>query len=212
VARGPKKAGQAQTAQRILAAAERIFAERGLTGARTEHIAAAAKANKAMLYYYFGSKEQLYRAVLEHLLEELREAVEAVPQAGGTAQERLLGAVSAYFDFLATHPNYPPLVQRELMRRGPQLGWVVRDYFRPVHRRLARTIAEGIAGGEFRQVDAESTVYSIIGMTAFYFAGAPVLSLLTGRDLLQPKAVAARKRAVMDFLSHGLMPRGVRGS
>ncbi len=65
--RGRKKIENPETARRILAAAERIFAARGLAGARTDEIARAAHVNKAMLYYYFRSKERLYRAVFENL-------------------------------------------------------------------------------------------------------------------------------------------------
>ncbi|MFZ0617720.1 MAG: helix-turn-helix domain-containing protein, partial [Candidatus Acidiferrales bacterium] len=60
--RGRKKVENPATARRILAAAEDHFAARGIAGARTEEIATAAHANKAMLYYYFGNKRQLHRA------------------------------------------------------------------------------------------------------------------------------------------------------
>src|SRR5713101_4720561 len=64
------------TVCRIVTAAERIFAEHGLAGARTEEIAQAARVNKAPLYYYFGSKEDLHRFVLESLFSQLLTAVE----------------------------------------------------------------------------------------------------------------------------------------
>ena len=76
-----------ETALRIVAAAEQIFAERGLAGARTGAIARAAHVNNALLYYYFRSKEELHRFVLEALLSQLRanvdEAVAGKPAARG---------------------------------------------------------------------------------------------------------------------------------
>ena len=69
---GRKKVENPLTARRILAAAEEHFAAQGMAGARTEEIAAAAHANKAMLYYYFGDKRRLHRAVMENLLRQLR--------------------------------------------------------------------------------------------------------------------------------------------
>lgn len=60
--RGRKKVENPATAKRILAAAEEHFAAQGMEGARTQQIAAAAHANKAMLYYYFGNKQRLHRA------------------------------------------------------------------------------------------------------------------------------------------------------
>ncbi len=75
MASGRKRVEDPATARRILAAAEQHFAAQGLAGARTEEIATAAHANKAMLYYYFGNKRRLHRAVLENLLRQLRMAV-----------------------------------------------------------------------------------------------------------------------------------------
>ena len=72
MARGRRKIENPATARRILAAAEQHFAAEGMAGARTEEIAAAAHANKAMLYYYFGNKRRLHRAVLENLFRQLQ--------------------------------------------------------------------------------------------------------------------------------------------
>ena len=71
VPRSLRQARDLSTARRIVATAEDIFAERGLAGARMDEIARAAKVNKALLYYYFRSKEELYRFVLETLLSQL---------------------------------------------------------------------------------------------------------------------------------------------
>src|ERR1700676_4379300 len=71
VPRGLRQARDLTTARRIVATAEHIFAEQGLAGARMDEIARAAKVNKALLYYYFRSKEELYRFVLDTLLSQL---------------------------------------------------------------------------------------------------------------------------------------------
>jgi TetR/AcrR family transcriptional regulator len=202
--RGRPKAKNPETARRILAAAEQIFAQRGLAGARTDEIAAAAHANKAMLYYYYGDKQRLYHAVIENLFSQLRNSILVSRPANGSPRGQLLAYVNGYFDFVSTHPNYPRIVQREVMQSGPQLQWIVQKYFRPFHRRLSRAIEEGIAAGEIQPVDPNNTVFSIIAITVFYFAAAPVVSRVLGRDALRPQAVAARKRAVLDFLERAL--------
>ncbi len=207
---GLRKVKKPATVRRILAAAERLFAERGLAGARTEEIARAARVNKALLYYYFGSKENLHRFVLESLFGQLLVAVEGARGAGSLPRQQLLAYANGYFDFVSSHPNYPRLVQREVMDSGRHLAWIVDHYFRPLHRRLSRAIEAGIAAGDFRPVDAQQTVLTIIAMTVFYFAAAPVLSEIWGRDALRPQAVAARRRAILDFLQHGLFRRPTR--
>lgn len=197
------------TARRILAAAELHFAAEGMAGARTEEIASAARANKAMLYYYFGNKKRLHRAVLENLFRQLNSAY-ALPHEELSPRERLRALVIGYFDFLATHPNYPRLVQRESMESTGNFAWIVRQYLRPFHNQLVRTIQAGIEAGEIRPVNPDHTALSILGMTTSYFAAAPIFSEIMGHNLLLPGAVEARKRALLDFLDHGLKCEGAR--
>jgi TetR/AcrR family transcriptional regulator len=207
---GRRKVENPLTARHILAAAEEHFAAQGMAGARTEEIAAAAHANKAMLYYYFGDKSRLHRAVMENLLRQLRNAAFAPVAAKTTSRDRLIAWMNGYFDFLATHPNYPRLVQREVMDTAPKFDWIVREYFRPFHKRLRGLIEEGVASGEFREVDAHQTVFTLLGMTVFYFAAAPVMSEVAGHNVLSAQALKIRKRALLDFLDHGLMRRQAR--
>jgi len=208
--RGRRKADNPATARRILAAAENHFAARGMAGARTDEIAAAAHANKAMLYYYFGNKQHLHRAVLENLFGQLRDVVYAKASADAKPRDQLIGFMNGYFNFLATHPNYPRLVQREAMSATPKFEWIVRDYFRPFHRQLTGVIEKGVAAGEFRKVDAHNTVFTLLGMMVFYFAAAPALSKLAGQDLLSPQALERRRCALLDFVNHGLMRKEMR--
>jgi TetR/AcrR family transcriptional regulator len=211
VPRGRRKTENPATARRILAAAEEHFAAEGMAGARTDEIAAAAHANKAMLYYYFGDKRRLHRAVLENLFRQLLSRSSSLTARDHhPPRERLRAFVLAYFDFLVTHPNYPRLVQREAMEGSHNFGWIVRQYLRPFHHQLVRTIEEGIAAGEFRPVDPNHTALSILGMTTSYFAAAPILSEIVGRDLLAPRSVKSRKEALLDFLEHGLNCKGAR--
>lgn len=198
------------TAQRILRAAEEHFAAQGMEGARTDQIAAAARANKAMLYYYFGDKRRLHRAVLENLFRQLRAGVYAPRKGSGSARENLSSFVARYFDFLTTHPTYPRLVQREAMERTKNFDWIVREYLRPFYKQLTHAIERGVASGELRRVNPHHTAFTIVGMITSYFAAAPILGEVAGRNLLAANAVEERKQAVLDFIDHGLMAPGVK--
>jgi TetR/AcrR family transcriptional regulator len=206
--RGRRKVENPATARRILDAAERHFAAQGLAGARTDEIAAEAHANKAMLYYYFGDKSRLHRAVLENLFRQLRQGVYGTPGKSLSPRERLFAIAAGYFDFLATHPNYPRLVQREAMESGANFAWIAREYLRPFHARLVRTIEQGIAAREIRRVDPQHTAFTIMGTITSYFAAAPILSEIARRNLLAPREIAARKKALLDFLDHALTCKG----
>jgi len=208
VPRSLRQARDLTTARRIVSAAEEIFAEQGLAGARMDEIARAAKVNKALLYYYFRSKEELHRFVLEALFSQLRAGVAGQDAATPSPRKRLSALVDNFFDFVRQHPNYPRLVQRALLNRGPNLDWIVSEYYRPLHSQLVRTIEEGISAGEFRRVDARNTAFSVISIMVFYFAAAPVLSRILGHDALRPPEVAKRRLAVQDFLEHGLFQCG----
>jgi len=204
MARGRRKVEDPATARRILAAAEQHFAAQGLAGARTEEIATAANANKAMLYYYFGSKRRLHRAVLDNLLRQFRAKVLAPPRPGLSPAQQFFQHVDNYFDFLATHPNYPRLLQREAMGGSRNFDWMIHEHFHPLHKLLASSLENGVAGGEFRKVDVDQLVLIALGMTTSYFAAAPLWSKAVGHNLLTPQAIAARKRAMFDFLQHGV--------
>src|SRR5712671_5529504 len=204
VPRSLRQARDLTTARRIVATAEQIFAEQGLAGARMDDIARVAKVNKALLYYYFRSKEELFRFVIEALLSQLREGVRAQNAGHLSPSKRLAGVIDNFFDFVQRHPNYPRLVQRVMMTRGPNLEWIVSEYYKPLHVKLVGLIEEGISAGEFRRVDTQNTALTVISIMVFYFSAAPVLRRILGHDPLQPREVAQRRKAVHDFLEHGL--------
>jgi TetR/AcrR family transcriptional regulator len=192
------------TVHRILRAAEENFAERGLAGARIGAIARAARVNKALLYYYFSSKEELHRFTLTTLFRQLREQTSAALDRPGSPRRQLLRYINSYFDFMMAHPNYPRLFERELMSQEPRLVGLVQEHLRPLHARLTGVIRAGITQGEFRRVDPQHTLFSLVAMTVFYFAAVPVLTQLWRIEPLAPRRVAARRRAVLDFVEHAL--------
>ncbi|HEV2387173.1 MAG TPA: TetR family transcriptional regulator [Candidatus Acidoferrales bacterium] len=202
-AAGPRS----DAAGRILAAAEESFAARGLAGARTEQIAARAGVNKALLHYYFRNKRNLYRAVLRHLLDELRSSVSSEARTAQPAREQVTVFVEGYFRFLATHPNYPRLVQREFLDSKGEADWLKRDYLGPLMRGLVNLVEQGVRRGEFRPVDPQQAAFSLLGATTAYFAAGPIWSRFLGRNLLEPAALEERRRALLDFLGYGLFRR-----
>ncbi len=202
--RGRKKIENPETARRILSAAERIFAERGLAGARTEEIARAARVNKAMLYYYFESKERLHHAVLENLFGHANRLVQERMPPNASARQIILAFVDGYFKFRMAYPNYARLMQQLMMEAPDEFRRIARQYFRQGYKELTSAIKQGISDGEFHRVNAEHMVLNIIAMIVFYFSGAPAHSVLLGQDALKPNAVAEHQRAVIDLLEHGL--------
>src|SRR5437763_16452613 len=120
----------------ILEAATREFAQEGIAGARTDAIARAARVNKALLYYYFKDKETLYGAVLDQVFGGLTPSIEEALSSDLPPRDKLLAYAGAHFDYIASHPLYPRIVQGEMMRaaRGgpPQSARIGEHYFRPL--------------------------------------------------------------------------------
>ncbi len=194
----------AETRAAILEAAERIFADVGLAGARTGAIAASAGVNKALLYYYFRSKEALFRAVMENHLEEFHRRALAALADGGSARSTLLRYVTTHFDFVSARPRYPRLVQRLVITGGRPFERLARKHFVPLYRKLVGVVERGIRAGELRPVDSHHTVLSLVGLTVFYFSAAPALKAVTRRNPYERANLARRKAEVLNFVRYGL--------
>ncbi|HTL59244.1 MAG TPA: TetR/AcrR family transcriptional regulator [Candidatus Limnocylindrales bacterium] len=200
----PEEPRSVATRASILAAAERAFAESGLAGARTEAIAAAAGVNKALLYYYFKSKEALYEAVLkDHLREFNRRALEVL-SGSGPARDVLLRYVGLHFDFISARHRYAPLVQQLLSSGGRLPERLVRKYFKARSEAFIELLDRGMRAGEFRPADRWHTAVSIVALIVFYFSCAPVLELLGQADAYSTANLRRRKQEVLDFIRYSL--------
>lgn len=198
------KKNSERTRAHILATAETIFASTGLAGARTDVIAKTAGVNKALLYYYFKSKEDLYEAVVESLFQRFNERALALLAEEGSAQDILLRYVSLHFDFIATHRQSAPLFQQFMMAGGKRAERLIRKYFEPRTEAVRKLLERGAKTGEFRKTDVFHTAVSIIALIVFYFSAAPVLNLLGHTDAHSEKNLTVRKREVLDFIRHAL--------
>jgi TetR/AcrR family transcriptional regulator len=171
-------------------------------------IAAAAGVNKALLYYYFRSKDALYAAVLDEFFQRLRARIHRALDAQAGAGERLLLYARAHFDSVAESLYYARLFQTEMMSSGregsPYLSHVVDEYIKPISLRVMGVLQEGIAAGEFRAVDPGQFAPSMVSSIIWYFVVAPVLRRLRPGDPYSPQAIIERRAAVLDFIAAAL--------
>lgn len=189
---------------KILAAAERAFAGEGLAGARTDAIAAEAGVNKALLYYYYKSKEQLYEAVIEEQLREFNDRALGVLTAPGSARDILLEYLELHFDFISERRLHAALFQQLMMKGGKGPERLFRKYIAPRGEALRNLLARGMRSGEFRKVDPFHTAISIVGLVVFYFSAAPMFELLGYSDPYAANNLKLRKQQVLDFVRYGL--------
>src|SRR3981189_3654099 len=185
----------------ILKAAVAEFAEHGIAGARTDAIARAAHVNKALLYYYFEDKDALYEAVLDHVFSGLRARVMPVLESKLAPRQKMLEYLGAYFDYIAANPRFPRVVQAEGMQG------VAKECFRPIFRKLADLLREGIEAEEFRAVNPMDFLPSVVGVIIFYFGAAPLMKTLLKVDPLSVERIRERRTFVLDFISAALFVR-----
>ena len=195
----------------ILHAAVREFAQEGVAGARIDKIARSAGVNKALLYYYFKDKETLYRAVLDQVFSGLRLTIHQALSQDLPPKDKLAGYVRAHFDYIASNPLYPRIVQAEMMRAGhgdpSRMQRIAKQYFRPVFLELSSLLREGAQCGEFRRVDPLHFIPSMISVIVFHFNTAPIMKFMTGKDPMSAEMIAARRAAILEFISAALFTR-----
>ena len=192
-----------RTRRRILEAATAEFARYGLGGARIDRIARRAGANKRMLYYYFGDKDGLFLAALEAQYACIREAERALRLEHLAPRAALERLVRFTWGYCLEHPEFITLLNSENLHKGRHLGRSKR--VRAMHSPLVDMLREVLRRGEraklFRPgIDPVQLYISIAGESYFYLSNRYTLSRVFGRDLMAPRALAARARHLSQII------------
>ncbi|MDA8108119.1 MAG: TetR/AcrR family transcriptional regulator [Betaproteobacteria bacterium] len=193
----------ARNRERILRAATAEFARHGLGGARVDRIAARAGANKRMLYYYYGNKDGLFLAALEEQYARIRSAERALELEHLEPREALRRLMLFTWDYYLDHPEFMSLLASENLHRAGHLrkSRRVREMHSPLVKTLREILRRGERAGIFRGgVDPVQLYISIAGEGYFYLSNRYTLSQIFGRDLMAPRALAARARHMADML------------
>ncbi|MGH7560335.1 MAG: TetR/AcrR family transcriptional regulator [Gemmatimonadales bacterium] len=174
--------GPASARDSILDAAESLFARKGFDPTTIKEIGAAAGQNPALLYYYFGSKAELYRAVLSRLMGELVQRGRARVDAAASPVEAIRALVETQVAFLLAHPNASKLFIREMVdheaRRGRQ---VILEMAAGLFARLCEVIETGQRAGTFRKdLAPRFAAVSVISQVVYFHLARPAVGLFYG--------------------------------
>jgi TetR/AcrR family transcriptional regulator len=206
----------AETRARILDAALQEFSLHGLAGARTEQIASLAGVNKALLYYYFDSKENLYLAALEMIASKIRDKTMAVFLRSESPGERLLRTALEHFDRILTQHEFQALMQQEMIRmhkgESGALPIVIRRVFAPAMTMFQAMVREGLQSGELINADWLQIQLATLGANVFYFLSAPVWRILLPSEPFAPEALEFRRKAIVEFLGQAIFADRQRGA
>jgi TetR/AcrR family transcriptional regulator len=188
------------TKNRIMDAAEDEFSRAGLLGARTEAIAANTGVTKAMIFYHFGDKEGLYRAVLNRSVTNRLLALQKVDLHSVDPIEALRRYLKMFMTHAKNSPKVPPIFLFESVQNK---GRFYSDLFVAVtYSPVVDILKRGIASGHFRSLDPEQAAVNVIGMCVFYYTAYNNVRPLwpTGTDLLSEEMKERHTQETIDMV------------
>jgi AcrR family transcriptional regulator len=192
-----------RTRREILEVATEEFATRGLAGARVDEIAERMRTTKRMIYYYFGSKRQLYAAVLEAAYAAIRAEEQTIDVEHLDPPAALRRVAELTFDHHEAHPHFIRLVAIENIHGAEHLAELpdVRSLGSPAIELIERILARGRESGDFsRDVDALDVHMIISAYCVFRIANRYTFRTLFERDLLDPDRRVGYRRMLGDLI------------
>jgi AcrR family transcriptional regulator len=187
-----RPAGQVATRDNILRAAIEVFARNGFAGGRVEKISKAANSTDRMIYYYFGSKERLFVAVLETIYKELGDAEAALDLSGLNAEKALREIIRFTWNHYLNHPEMLTLLSNENLHQGRHLARSkrVKELSFPLMAILSEVLARGVKEKTFRPGIAAADLYiAMCSLGYFYLSNKFTLSAFLGADLMAKRAL-----------------------
>jgi AcrR family transcriptional regulator len=187
----------------ILAVATAEFAEKGLSGARIDEIAAATRTSKRMIYYHFGSKEGLYVAVLEEAYRRIRQIEAGLSLEDLEPEAALAKLVGFTYDYQLANPDFIRLVMSENIQKGEFLGQstTIQKLNVPVITAVKSVYDRGVKAGVFRRgLDAVDLHMSISALCFFNVANRHTFALIFKRDMTDPQEMTSRRRNIVEMV------------
>jgi AcrR family transcriptional regulator len=195
-----------RTRAAILDAAATLFAERGYAATSLADVGARAGVSRGAPGYCFGSKAELYRAILERAIEEVRAAVrsgrERALASGRSSDDILAGAIGEYFDYLHSHPIFVRLIERAALG-----GEALPDGLRPAiyaGQEAVAAIAEAAGLDATPGSDASQLLLSMISLCWFPVVHRHTVAPAIGVDLESPAGLERRRQHIMAFVLGGV--------
>ncbi len=199
----PRTNDPERTRADIIEVATREFSEKGLAGARIDLIAEAMRTSKRMIYYYFGSKEGLYIAVLEAAYNRMRSIESELHLEDLAPEDALRKLVGFTVDYQLAHPEFIRLVMNENMHRGEYLAQskTIQRLNVPAIEGLRKVLQRGQREGVFRNgLDPLDLHMSISALSVFNVANRHTFSLIFKCDLQSAASVVARRDSIIEMV------------
>ncbi len=193
------------TETEILIAAKEIFQQKGMAGARMQEIADKAKINKALLHYYYRSKQLLFEAVFKSAFSLLAPQLNKVLNDDSDLFEKIRKFTENYVSFVIKHPYLPNFVVQEL-NKNPEFVQKLRSEKNfPSIEKFKLQVSDAINQGIIKPIEAEQLFINIISLNIFPFIGEPLLMALVNMDKESyNKILENRKTEVAEFIINSI--------
>lgn len=193
------------TETEILIAAKEIFQQKGMAGARMQEIADKAKINKALLHYYYRSKQLLFEAVFKSAFSLLAPQLNKVLNDDSDLFEKIKKFTENYVSFVIKHPYLPNFVVQEL-NKNPEFVQKLRSEKNfPSIEKFKLQVSDAINQGIIKPIEAEQLFINIISLNIFPFIGEPLLMALVNVDKESyNKILENRKTEVAEFIINSI--------
>ena len=208
-ARKKRARDAAASRRRLLEAGVKVFSRQGPDGGSVSMIARRAGINRRMLYYYFGSKEGLYRAAFRHAYEQLSSAEVELADTAPSAEDLLARLIRSYYEFTATHPCHVRLLMWENLRQGKAAKKLrISSIKTPIIEALRAALDRGRREGRFRaDVDERRLLISCMALSFFCFSNRYTIGEALGCDLGDPDVARAQVAHDVKMVLDGIRTR-----
>jgi len=170
---------ESNTEELIFASAIKIFHKKGLAGARMQEIADEAGINKAMLHYYFRSKQLLFEAVFKKAFMQLAPQIHQVLNSEDSLFEKIINFTDKYISFVMENRFLPTFIIQELNNNPDFANQFFSQAEFPKSTRFLIQIEEGIQNGTIKNVNPKQLLIDMFSLAIFPFIGAPLLQKIT---------------------------------
>jgi AcrR family transcriptional regulator len=197
---------------RILDAAEALFAKRGYSGVGLREVAEVVGLGKSSLFHHFKNKPQLYAAVCGRILRRIEEKLMETLDSGGSPAERLERWLDELIDLLAANPSYARVLLRSLFEDDDLAGEMPEEIetqraIESIMGSAAALLRDGMGSGAFRAANVPHLLLTLVGQTVFPFASGDFGREILGKDVFDPAEVERRKHELREFVRFGLIAR-----
>ncbi|HAG94768.1 MAG: hypothetical protein CMK83_02690 [Pseudomonadales bacterium] len=193
--------------ERILSAAESLFAVRGFEGVSTTQIAKVAGITQPLIHYHFKNKEALWKATISRLFSRLSEEfaaeVKTLPQKDD--RRYLIEMIRSYVSFVARYPQYGQFIMREGVQESPRLQWMVDEWLKPMLNQFHVIYEKGIAEGWMKDIPFPQLIMLLTASASQFFSMAPLVKALYGVDASCPEQILAHSDAVVEVAVNAVL-------